>query len=63
MDKARVAVYARIMANKEDHLTQSMMDWKQGKEGRTENQQTTEALKRLEMDYEAEDMTILGGTC
>jgi hypothetical protein len=60
MDKARIMTYTRIMSNEEDTLTKRMMDWKQGRGGRTERQETQEAMNRLGMEYDTDDLVILG---
>ena len=59
MDKAKIMVYAGVMSNEEDTLSHEIMKWKLHL-GKTEEDAVNDILKRLGLDYKAEDIALLG---
>jgi hypothetical protein len=60
IDMAKIALYGRLMSNREDDLTQQMLKWKSGEHGETEEQKINRALQRMKIEYKAEDLEHIG---
>ena len=59
MEKAKLLLYAGIMANEEDTLSHEIMRWK-FPSGQTEADAINAALENLGLDYKSEDIILLG---